>query len=569
VTERVAADGEVLEELDETDALRVIDELVRDGIEAVGVCFLWSIVNPRHEQRFGELLVELAPHITQTLSHELNPTVREYRRASSVCIDASLKPLISTYLADLEKQLHDEGFRGRLLMVTSAGGVAEFRQVIEAPIHSLRSGPAMAPVAGRWYAHQEAEWENTIVADAGGTSYDVSLVKRDQIPWARDAWIGEEFAGHIIGFPAIDVKSIGAGGGSIAWVDDGGLLHVGPESAGSDPGPACYGRGGSRATVSDACLVLGYLDSASFLGGRMPLDRAAAERAVREAVAAPLGLGVEEGAAAIVDVMTEEMVQAIEEVTVRQGIAPDRAVLVAGGGSAGFNAVAIARRLGCPLVIIPEVAAGLSAAGALLSDLVYETQITRPVSTARFDMATINAVLAELRSRCSAFVSGARPAAGSSTVEFFAEARYPDQVWEIEVPLRSPVFAGAADVDAFRADFHGVHRELFAVADNSSQVEVVAWRARARCRLRDHAAPSAAASAAPSTEIGRRRAYFGNKQLDCDVHIFAGVDARKKMRGPAVIESPSTTVVLPPGAEAVRSPQGSLRITPLVPSSDS
>ena len=565
VTERIASGGRVLIEFDEADAIGVIERIASDRIEAVAVCLLWSIVNPVHEVRFGRLLDQHLPGIPYTLSHQLNPTIREYRRASSTSIDVSLKPLISQYLTELTQRLRAAGFRGRPLMVTSGGGLLDFQDVIKAPIHSLGSGPAMAPVAGRHYGSGETSLENAIVTDAGGTSFDVSLLRRGRIPMTRESWIGPEFAGHITGFPSIDVKSIGAGGGSIAWVDDGGLLHVGPESAGADPGPACYGRGSTRPTLTDACLVLGYLDPSNFLGGRIALDAAAASRAIDEQVARPLGLDVTRAAAAVLEVMTEQMAQAVEEVSTRQGVAPASAALVAGGGSSGFNCVAIARRVHSSLVLVPELAPGLSAAGALLSDLTSEVRETLPVTTAKFDYDGVNAVLARLRSRCRQFLDG--PAAGtmSPSIEFFAEARYPDQVWELEVPMRNDSFASPADVEAFRQEFHVTHRESFAVADDQSPVEIITWGARARGRLRPDSAPATDKQPAAQTPPvkQRRRAHFAGRWIECEVHTLENLPRDAKLAGPAIIESPSTTVVLPEDAWLIRGRLGSLLISPM------
>ena len=562
VTERVAADGRILIHLDEHDALRVVERLAAERIEAVGVCFLWSIANSAHELRFGELLNKHLPAVRYTLSHQLNPVVREYRRASSACIDASLKPLMSRYLLALAHRLDDAGFGGRLLVVTSQGGVVDVEAVIAAPIHSLRSGPAMAPVGGREFARSEASLEHAIVADAGGTSYDVSVVRGGRIPWTREAWIGDEYIGHITGFPSVDVKSIGSGGGSIAWVDRGGLLRVGPESAGADPGPACYGKGASRPTVTDASLVLGYLDSSHFLGGRMSLDRAAAEAALRTHVGRPLGLDAVTSAAAVLEVMTAQMVQAIEEITVRQGLAPDSAALVAGGGASGFNCVSIARRLGCPIVLVPEIAAGLSAAGALLSDLMTETRITHPTSTARFDVQAVNAVLAELGGRCETFLRGPGSGAVASSVEFFAEARYPDQVWELELPLRVRAFDSEEAVESMRQDFHRVHRDTFAVADDTSAVEVVTWGARARCRLRLETEVSSELPEHRPAPVRSRPAFFGGELIDCEVYSLDGLALDALVNGPAVIESASISIVVPVEATLARTGSGALRITP-------
>ena len=282
VPERIDSAGRVHTPLDEAAVVAIIERLRVAEVEAVGVCFLWSIRNPAHELRVGELLAEQLPEVPFTLSHRLNPALREYRRASSAVIDASLKPLMSRYLGGFTEQLAKAGFRGRTLVLTSQGGMLDARDIADKPIHAINSGPSMAPIAGRHYAALDSAASNVIIADAGGTTYDVSLVRAGRIPLTKETWIGQPFRGHMTGFPSIDVKSVGAGGGSIAWVDAGGLLHVGPQSAGADPGPACYGTGGTEPTLTDAAVVLGYLDPAYFLGGTMKLDAVAAARAIEE-----------------------------------------------------------------------------------------------------------------------------------------------------------------------------------------------------------------------------------------------------------------------------------------------
>ena len=282
VSERVAYDGSVTEPLDEAGVMEIIEELKSREIEAVGVCLLWSIVTPAHELRVGALLERHLPGVPYTLSHVLNPSLREYRRASSTCIDASLKPLMGDYLGGLESRLRDAGFGGRVLVVTTQGGAMDAADMAHAPIHSINSGPAMAPIAGRAYAEADTGADTAIIADTGGTTFDVSLVRGGRIPWTRETWIGQPYRGHMTGFPAVDVKSIGAGGGSIAWVDEGGLLHVGPKSAGAVPGPVCYGAGGTEPTVTDASVILGWIDPAYFLGGTMALETEAAANRNRD-----------------------------------------------------------------------------------------------------------------------------------------------------------------------------------------------------------------------------------------------------------------------------------------------
>jgi N-methylhydantoinase A len=560
VPERIDAEGKVVKPLDQAGVLRVIEQLRDKQVEAVGVCLLWSIANPAHEQRVGELLAEHLPGVACTLSHQLNPTLREYRRASSTCIDASLKPLMRGYLHGLKGRLRAAGFAGRVLMVTSQGGIMDADDVAEAPIHSIGSGPAMAPVAGRHYAARDAASDTAIVADTGGTSYDVSLVRQGRIPWTRETWLGQRFRGHMTGFPSVDVKSIGAGGGSIAWVDAGGLLHCGPESAGSRPGPACYGAGGTAPTVTDCALVLGYIDPAFFLGGAMRLDLEAAHRALESEVAKKLGLGIEPAAAAVLALATEKMVGAIEEITINQGIDPRSAVLIGGGGAAGLNAVAVARRLGCREVVIPETGAALSAAGALMSELSAEYGRMAFATSERFEAEAINAVLASLEEQCRAFIEG--PGAGSleQRIDYTVEARYPHQIWEIEVPLRVDRFRGGTDLQALVADFHDTHKQIFEISDPGSAIELVTWRARVRCRLRAGGSGRLVAGAPEARLESGRQVYFAAAGwVEAAVRRFEAVEA--DLVGPAIIESSFTTVVVDPGAVARRTASGSLSIT--------
>src|SRR3954447_21877868 len=365
IGERIDSEGDVFRPLDEASVERAIDEARGLGAEAVAVSLLWSIVNPAHELRIGELLEERWAGVPYTLSHRLNPVIREYRRASSTAIDASLKPLMQEYLATLDSDLRAAGYTGHLFIATSFGGAWRPAQVVERPIYSVGSGPSMAPVAALTYGREELgdDAGELLVCDTGGTTFDVGLVSGGAVHFTNETWLGGRWVGHITGIRAVDVKSIGAGGGSIVWVDPGGLLRVGPRSAGADPGPACYGRGGVEPTVTDAAVVLGYIDPDYFLGGTMALDADAARSAVAARVAAPLKLGTSEAAAAIMAVATERMIQSIEEITVNQGVDPRTAVLIGGGGAAGLNAVAIARRLGSARVVIPQAGAVLSARG--------------------------------------------------------------------------------------------------------------------------------------------------------------------------------------------------------------
>ncbi len=563
VAERVLADGTVSRALDEDAVIQTIARLKPNEVEAVAVCLLWSIVNPAHELRIGELLEDHLPGVPYTLSHRLNPSLREYRRASSTAIDASLKPLMGAYMRNLTARLSEAGYGGRVLIVTSAAGVIDATDAANEPIHLINSGPSMAPVAGRHFAAIDAGASTAIVADTGGTTYDLSLVRRGRIPWTRETWIGGEYRGHMTGFPSVGVRSIGAGGGSMAWIDDGGLLHVGPQSAGAVPGPVAYGRGGTAPTLTDACLTLGYIDPAFFLGGSMRLDVDAARAAIAEHVAATMGLGVEEAALSIVKIATENMVQAIMDITINQGIDPSGAVLIGGGGAAGLNCERIAARLDCPLVLIPDVGAALSAGGALMSDLTQQFRATQFTASDAFDSAAVNTLLADLLARCRAFADG--PGAGSSaqTIEFMAEARYPHQVWEIEVPLRGHEFKNEQDIKDLVSDFHDTHEEVFAIKDPLSEIEVVGWSARISCRLRDRPMAGCSERAGDADLATRRQVYFADVGwLDATVRQFDQLATDSALAGPAIIENSFTTVVVGPGATVSRKPSGSLAIVP-------
>jgi len=565
VPERIDAEGRVVLPLDEAAVLAIIHKLATEHVEAVGVCFLWSIINPVHELRVGELLSQHLPGVPFTLSHKINPTLREYRRASSTCIDASLKPVMADYLRDFSHRLQAAGYGGRILMMSSEGGALDVESAAEAPIHTLKSGPALPPVAGQFYAAVDADAEDVIVADAGGTSYDVSLVRSGRISWTRETWLGVPYFGHMTGFPSVDVRSIGAGGGSIAWVDEGGLLHVGPQSAGAEPGPACYQRGGIEPTVTDAGLVLGYLDPEYFLGGRIVLDVNAAQEALERQVSQKLGIGLHRSAAAVVRIMTENMVLAIEEITIRQGIDPRKTVLIAGGGAAGLNAVGIARRLGCRGVIIPQVAPVLSCAGALLSNLTADFASVYPASSLQWDAVGVNQVLEGLQRRCAEFIAGPGEGSFDSGIEFLVEAHYPDQVWDLAVPLRVARFTSLAEVEQLRQDFHALHQRTFATCQEEAPIEMTVWRARAWCSMR---------TAAPAYHAPRRTQKAGDRYrrvcfadgaedfVDAQVRPFDEVLPGDRVTGPAIIQSPLTTVVIDPGAVVECTPTGSLLIHP-------
>ncbi|MGD0074990.1 MAG: hydantoinase/oxoprolinase family protein [Candidatus Binataceae bacterium] len=498
------------------------------------------------------MIEEEIPGVAYTLSHRLNPIIREYRRASSAAIDASLKPLMQAHLRDMEADLVGAGFGGELLVATSFGGVMHLADVVQRPIYLVKSGPAMAPVAGRTYAGAEVGPRDVIVCDTGGTSFDVSLVRDGLIKFTRETWLGETFTGHITGLASVDVKSIGAGGGSIAWIDPGGLLRVGPTSAGADPGPVCYGRGGANPTVTDAALVLGYIDPDYFLGGRMRLDAGAARIAIGK-LAERLGSTPEAAARAIIEVANEHMVGAIKDITVNQGLDPREALLVAGGGAAGLSILPIARELGCRQVLVPSTAGALSACGGQFSNIVSDFSVSKFAHTADFPYQQVNQTLAEIGAAIEKFSAGLRrKGLERFSTEYFVEARYPYQVWELDVPIAKGRFDRPEDLAAMIEAFHNEHERVFAVKEPGQQIECLYWRGRLTAFLDNPPLRKTRAEGAklPAPRVVQRAFFAEAGETRVPRFIGGALPPGMVVQGPAIIDEPTTTIVVYPNSSA-------------------
>lgn len=556
VPERINAEGGIERPLDEDAVVAVLDRLRELRIEAVAVCLLWSTVDDRHEARVGRLVEDHLPGVPYTLSSVLNPVIREYPRASSTCIDASLKPLMQAHLRDLRDDLAGAGFAGELLVSASSGGLMSVDDTIDKPIYTVKSGPAMAPLAGLQYAGVEGLTDDIIVCDTGGTTFDVSLVRGGVVRYSRESWLLGKWVGHNLGMSTVDVRSIGAGGGSVAWVDAGGLLHVGPESAGSTPGPACYGLGGERPTVTDAAVVLGYIDPDHFLGGRMQLDVDAARRAVGT-VAQQLGMSLDRTAFGILSIADEEMIKAITDVTINEGINPRDSVIVAGGGAAGLNIGPIAAALGCAQVVVPRTAGGLSACGAQYSDLVMDATAAHAARAQTMDLAAVDGTLESLHDRLAPSIKElAAQGLDRHRLALTVEARYVGQQWEIPVDLPFTRIAGPDDVAGLVAAFHRTHQRQYAVHDPASDIECVNWKLRLTVELdRPSALTPAVAGAAGPQATRTTDAYFGGDgRVGAPVYDGPSLQPGQRIEGPAVIEEPTTTIVVYPGMSAELSP---------------
>ena len=545
IPERVDAGGAVVRDLDEAKVLEVAERLVAEGIEAVAVCFLWSIANPCHELRVETLIGQHAPELPVSLSHRINPCVREYRRASSTCIDAALKPLVGRYVDDMQDALRENGFEGELWLGTSEGTVLPAARI--SPIHQVRSGPALGPVAAaKALAEEQAGAPLAILIDAGGTTFDVSLLREGRAARSQETWIGRPYLGHMTGFPSVDVRSVGAGGGSIARLEEGRLLRVGPQSAGAFPGPASYGRGGRDATLTDASVILGFQDLSSFIGIPREESRARAQAVIARAVAEPLGIEVERAAEAMFQVFLEECAGAIGEMSVEQGVDPR--------GSAGIAAWALARRLGCGPVLFPPTAAVNCAAGGLLSDISRRFSVTRPVLGEEVNETLIGEVESGLEAQCARFARELRIRPRDLRIDFSVVAKYHNQSWEIEVPFRPDRHRTR---EALAALFHAEHERYYHHRDPDAEVAFITWQALATsARTAMRARLVTPAEARPCT---RRRVRFPGTGIRSVEVIGASALAPAQVReGPLLVETPLTTIVVDPESSISASESGAL-----------
>jgi N-methylhydantoinase A len=543
---RIDSQGNEIEPLNEDDVVEAADLLERSGVEAVAVSLLWSIVNPAHELRIREILQERLPGLPITLGHELNPIPREYRRTISAAINASLYPTVASYTAELSNVLREAGYSNELLIANCVGGMMPPEDIVKRPIYSVMSGPTLAPIA----ALHLCDHQDVIVIDMGGTTFDVSAIRGRQLVITPEATTGAD----MLGIPKVDVRSVGAGGGSIAWVDPGGLLKVGPHSASARPGPACYGFGGTEPTVTDANVVLGIIDPDYFLGGRMKLDVARAEAAV-QAIADALGVGLVDAAYAIHTTSNHTMITAVESITINEGIDPRDSYLVCGGGATPCHIGEMARILGTRNFMIPSFAAGLSAYGGLISDVRWEETATAHTVNTRFDFDRVNAVLRMLLEKGRAFLDEAGFPPEKQRFEFAFQGRYLYQSWDIEVPFAfGDVGLDEAELPALVEAFHAMHERIYTIKDPDDTVEFTTWKVRAigdsgGAGRSAHAVAGATTKTAPA---GSRKVYVHDSGGMADTPVYLGktLSPGAVIDGPAVIEEETTTILILPGQTA-------------------
>jgi N-methylhydantoinase A len=564
VTERVLADGTVRTALDEADARRAIRAMAARGVTTLAVCLLHAYLNPVHERRLAELAAEEAPELTVTLSHEVSPTFREYERTSTTVVNAYVMTAVREYLRALQVAMKTRGYRGRLFVMQSSGGVATAEAMERYPVRMIESGPAagalMAAVYGELSGHRDL-----IAFDMGGTTAKLALVERGR-PVTTTA-----FELHLVrnapgsGLPmniqAIDLVEIGAGGGSIARAHLG-VVAVGPESASSAPGPACYGLGGAEPTVTDANLVLGYLNPDFFAGGALKLSLPAAARAIEERVARPLGLSLEEAAWGIHQIVTTNMELATRVVSIERGRDPRDLTLVAFGGSGPVHGCRLAQALGIPRVILPAAAGVTAAIGLLAAEVRFDVARTLVRRVDLVDPATLTAMYEEMARQAMTVVRESA-VAGEVTLIRTADARYVGQGYELTVAVPG----GALDASALERLRHGfdeVYAARYGYAQSAEPVEVVTWKLSAiggTPRLALAKAPTEPGDDSPRKAV--RRAYFPEARgyVDCPVYDRYRLWAGLALTGPAIVEERESTTVLPPGVRATVDEHANLVVT--------
>ncbi len=535
VPERLGAHGEELTPLDEAAVRTVATRLADDGVQSVAVVFLFSYRNPAHEQRAAEILAEMLPGVSISVSHRLTQEWREYERTSTTVVNAYLQPTVDRYLGELGQGLAGRGFAGRLLITQSNGGAFSLEAARAKPVHTIESGPAAGAVGCASLA-QVLGLDRLISFDMGGTTAKCAIVERGLVQTTDEYHVD----GRPIRIPVIDIKEVSAGGGTIAWIDAGGALALGPQSAGAAPGPVCYALGGVEPTVTDANVVLGRIDGARFLGGTMPLDAPAAARAIDERLAQRLGLGRDTAAAGVVRLADVKMALAVRSLTTERGLDPRDYALVAYGGGGPLHAVAIARELGIPRVVIPPAPSTFSAWGMLATDLRHDLVRTMLEPLERTDAAWAAARYAEMQREIASIL----PGTGEPVMHRAADLRYLGQEHAVTVSL-----ADLASWTDLRAEFDAAHERAYGYAARDVEVQLINLRLTVvfpieRPRL---ATIERRAAGAPAFTTRKIHSTLLGDTLEFRVYQRDHVLPGDTIEGPAVVEESGTTTIIDAG----------------------
>jgi N-methylhydantoinase A len=560
VEERIAADGSIVTALDEASVRAAARTLRAGGAESIAVALLWSSANGDHERRVREIVRdELDEDVPILLSSEILPEIGEWVRTSAAVLSAYVYPRGARYLRALDSWLTDHGLSRNVLIMHVNGGCASVDRTLELPVSIINSGPAAAPAAAR-HVSRRVGAEDVITADMGGTSFDVCVIKGNQTPLSRQIQVEHQ----PIGVQGVEVHSVGAGGGSIAWIDSGGALRVGPQSAGAVPGPVAYAKGGELPTVTDANVVLGYLSPQAFLGGRRELAADLSRQALEKHIGEPLGHDAIAAAAGVIDVVNANMVDAIRVVSVQRGIDPRPFLLVAGGGAGPLHAGRLAEELGIAKMLIPAEAGTICSFGMTVTDVRHDYSSLLFMSSTDLDVEAIRDAIGELEERAHEELTSSGFGPADVAIGRSVDARYKGQVHELTIPVSSGEIDEAA-LTAIAEAFHAAHADRYTWSMKDHPVEYLHWRvtgtgAIEKIPTTDFSRIAEASPASAST--GARQAYF--RELGGMVEVPAYEQARLEpgatIVGPAIIDAATTTVVLCPGHRLTADGLGSMLV---------
>ena len=555
VAERLDFRGAVVEKLDEDAVRAALERLVAQGVESLAVVFMFSFINPVHEQRVREIAAEEYPQLEVSLSHEVMPSAPEFERTSTTMVNAFVGPRIGRYLERLVERLHGAGYRRELLVMQSNGGIMTPDYIRRRPVTVLCSGPTGGVIAACAVA-SKARVRDFVCADMGGTSYDVCLI-RDGRPEIKAGWNWHHR--YVIGLPMVDIQSIGAGGGSIASVVAG-ALQVGPRSAGSEPGPICYGRGGTEVTVTDANAVLGYLNPQDFCAGSMQLDVEAARRALREQVAEPLKMSPASAAHGIYRLVNANMANAIRRVAAQRGVDPRQLTLVAYGGNGPVHATAQAEELGMSEVLVPKTAPTFSALGLQLSDHIVDEVRAYIAKADEIDVRRVQRLFAEMAKAASAVLVRRKGQHSEVRHERIMNLCYPGQTFDMPVAMVGSGRITRADIAATIERFHELHEELHTYASRDEVPILRSIRLTTVGVTEKPSLPTIGRSTKRAPRLGKRRIYTGGAWREAAIYNGPEMRVGQSVRGPAIIEEPFTTIVLHSGQRAALDRYGNYRI---------
>jgi len=545
VAERVLSTGQVHTPLNEDDVRDACRHFLREGVESVAISFVWSVLHPEHEARAAEIVREMMPHVRLTVGSQLYPQVREYTRTSTAIVNAYLAPILQRYVEAVDTYFQSLGARHPVRYFQSNGGLALGRVVSDQSVYAINSGPASAPQAALWLGEP---WgmKDIITVDMGGTSFDITLTRDGRANVSKNI----DFLRYRIGIPMIQVETLGAGGGSIGWIDSMGLMQMGPQSAGSEPGPACYDQGGQKPTTTDANLVLGYLNPDGLVGGRLPLNVEKARRAIKTHLADPLGISVEKAAYGMFTIVNNNMVNAIRRVSVERGYDPRDFVLNCAGGATAAHITALAREMGIRKVLISKLASGLCAFGQILSDVKYNYMAPVAARLEGADSAArLNRLFGSLEDRGRADLMADGFTDDRISVRRSLDMRYVGQVHECTVDIEAFEITEAA-LERLKAAFHARHEELYTYSEPHSAVEVVNVESAITGAVdKPGRMTSAPGKGAHSALKGTREMIFTADGIPHETPVYDGalLGAGDRITGPAVIQEVTTTIVIEPG----------------------